>query len=196
LAAITSVLANNETASDGAALGARIRAVRSRRQLTVAQLANLAQVSRSLISQVERGLAAPSIDTLRRIASALEIPVFSLFLDGVDSQTVVRADQRRTVTYPGSRVTREILSPGSHGRMVLLWVTFPPGEQSGPHPVHHAGEECVVVIRGTLDVVIGEQSVRLTCGDSMTFDSELPHVFQNSTREMTEIIVAISPPNI
>lgn len=187
---------DKEGKSDGVLLGARIRACRTQRDLTVAELAERAQVSKSLISQIERGIAAPSIETLRRVASALEVPVFSFFLDGVDSQMVVRADQRRTVMYPGSNVTREILSPGSHGRMVLLWVTFPPGERSGPQPVHHTGEECVVVIRGTLDVMMAEQSVRLNGGDSMTFDSELPHIFANPTDEMTEIVVAISPPSI
>lgn len=187
---------NKEGTSDGAVFGARIRAFRMQRGLTVAELAGNAQVSKSLISQIERGIAAPSIETVRRVASALEVPVFSLFLDGADSQMIVRADQRRTVMYPGSNVTREILSPGSHGRMVLLWVTFPPGERSGPQPVHHTGEECVVVIRGTLDLLTGEQAVRLNTGDSMTFDSELPHVFHNPTDEATEIVVAISPPSI
>lgn len=187
---------DKEGTSDGAVFGARIRAFRTQRGLTVAELADNAQVSKSLISQIERGIAAPSIETVRRVASALEVPVFSLFLDGADSQMIVRADQRRTVMYPGSNVTRGILSPGSHGRMVLLWVTFPPGERSGPQPVHHTGEECVVVICGTLDLLTGEQAVRLNTGDSMTFDSELPHVFHNPTDEVTEIVVAISPPSI
>lgn len=195
VAALTE-LAEKDGVSDAAALGARIRAMRGRRHLTVAELADRAQVSKSLISQIERGIAAPSIETVRKVASALEVPVFSFFLDGAESQMIVRADQRRTVMYPGSNVTREILSPGSHGRMVLLWVTFPPGERSGPQPVHHTGEECVVVIRGMLDVLTGEQSVRLNAGDSMTFNSELPHVFHNSTDETTEIVVAISPPSI
>lgn len=188
---------NNEPAADGIVLGARIRSVRSRRGLTVVELAAKAQVSKSLISQIERGLAAPSIETLRKVAMALEVPMFSLFLDGMGGEMVVRADQRQTVMYPGSNVTREILSFHPHGRMALLWATFPPGEQSGPQPGHHhAGEECLVVIRGLLHVLMDEQTVVLHTGDSMTFDSSLPHVFHNPTHEATEILVAISPPMI
>jgi transcriptional regulator with XRE-family HTH domain len=187
----------NEPAVGGRELGARIRGVRGRRGLTVVDLANKAQVSKSLISQIERGLAAPSIETLRRVAAALEVPLFSLFLDGAGGEMVVRANQRQTVMYPDTNVTREILSFRPHGRMAVLWATFPPGEQSGPQPGHHhPGEECIVVIRGTLDVLMDEQTVVLHAGDSMTFDSSLPHVFHNRTNESTEILVAISPPTI
>lgn len=162
----------------------------------MADLAGRAYVSKSLVSQIERGLVAPSIDTVRRLASVLQVPVFSLFLDGADSQMVVRRSQRRAVHYPGSRVTREILSPGLHGRMVLLWVTFPPGENGRPEPVCHVGEECVVVIRGVLEVRIGEETARLEQGDSMTFNPEVPHTFRNAADESAEIITAISPPNL
>ncbi len=178
------------------ALGSRIREARLHRNLSVAELAGLASVSKSLVSQIERGVAAPSLDTVRKIASALQVPVFSLFLEGPDSEMVVRRQQRRVVRYPGSKVTREVLTPSLHGRMVLLWVTFPSGERSRREPVRHVGEECVVVVRGSLEVAVGEQSVVLNDGDSMVFDPNVPHTFRNPTRDATEIITAITPPNI
>src|SRR5438105_13797163 len=92
-------------------LGARIRAARTQRNLSLGDLASTAQVSRSLISQIERGIATPSIETLRRVASAIGVPVFSLFLEEHGHQSIVRATDRRVVHYPGSAVTREILSP-------------------------------------------------------------------------------------
>jgi len=177
------------------ALGGRIRAARVGRDLSVAELATSAGVSKSLVSQIERGIAAPSIDTVRRLASALQVPVFSLFLEEPDNGMVVRRDHRRVVRYPGTAATREVLSPSLNGRMVLLWVTFPPGED-GREPVRHVGEECVVVVRGTLQVDIGDQQVTLECGDSMTFDPDAPHAFRNPGLAVTEIVVAISPPNL
>jgi transcriptional regulator with XRE-family HTH domain len=178
-----------------AALGNRIRAARSRRSLSAAELASAAGVSKSLVSQIERGIAAPSIDTVRRLASVLEVPVFSLFMEEPDQGMIVRRDERRLVRYPGTHATREVLSPTLGGRMVLLWVTFPAGEE-GREPVRHIGEECVVVVRGTLEVTLGDQNVVLETGDSMTFDSEVPHAFRNPTNEETEILAAISPPNL
>ena len=177
-------------------LGARIRAIRTQRNLSLGDLASAAQVSRSLVSQIERGIATPSIETLRRLASAVGVPVFSLFLEEEGSQSVVRASERRVVHCPGSAVTREILSPHLRGRMAVLWVTFPPGEQSSLQPVRHVGEECVVIVSGTLEVLIGDRPVRLEQGDSMTFDSEAPHLFRNPTDAPVQAFVVISPPDL
>jgi transcriptional regulator with XRE-family HTH domain len=177
-------------------LGARIRAARTQRSLSLGDLASAAQVSRSLISQIERGIATPSIETLRRLASAIGVPVFSLFLDEQNHQNIVRAADRRVVHYPGSAVTREILSPNLRGRMAVLWVTFPPGEQSSLQSVRHVGEECVVIVAGTLEIVIGDRPIRLEKGDSMTFDSEAPHLFRNPTDAPVEAFVVISPPDL
>jgi mannose-6-phosphate isomerase-like protein (cupin superfamily) len=132
---------------------------------------------------------------VRRLASVLQVPVFSLFLEEPDDGMVVRRADRRLVRYPGSRTTREILSPTLSGRMVMLWVTFPPGED-GREPVRHVGEESVVVIRGALEVQIGDQYVRLETGDSMTFDPDAPHAFRNPSENVTEIVTVISPPNV
>jgi transcriptional regulator with XRE-family HTH domain len=194
--AIESAARPSRFTDDGVALGARIRETRQRRELSLSELADLAGVSKSLISQIERGVAAPSIDTVRKIAYALEVPVFALFLEDADSQMVVRRDQRRVVHLPDSNATREILSPGLSGRMILLWVTFPPGEHRSGPPSHHVGEECVVVIRGALEIEIGEQRTLLEAGDSMTFDSALPHRFRNPTEADTIVIAAISPPSL
>jgi transcriptional regulator with XRE-family HTH domain len=194
--ALTVAAPADSNPSDDAALGNRIRAARTRRGLSVAELASLAGVSKSLVSQIERGIAAPSIDTLRRLASALQLPVFSLFMEEPGVGMVVRRSERRVVRYPGSRAIREVLSPTLDGRMVLLWVTFPPGDEDGREPVKHVGEESVVVVRGTLEVNIGPQRVILEAGDSMTFDSEVPHTFRNPSTEETEIVTAISPPNL
>ena len=81
------------------ALGGRIRSARARRELSVAELAGRAGVSKSLVSQIERGIAAPSIDTVRRLASVLQVPVFSLFLEDPDDGMVVRRAERRVVRY-------------------------------------------------------------------------------------------------
>ena len=193
MALIEAALPNGQTSD--LALASRIRAARSRRGLSLGELASTAGVSKSLVSQIERGIAAPSIDTVRRLASALELPVFSLFMEEPDNGMIVRRGERRVVRYPGSGATREILSPTLSGRMVLVWVTFPPGED-GREPVRHVGEESVVVIRGTLEVLLGEERVLLEIGDSMTFDPEVPHFFRNPTATETEILTAISPPNL
>jgi transcriptional regulator with XRE-family HTH domain len=177
------------------ALGERIRALRTRQRLRLTELATRAGVSKSLISQVERGLASPSIDTLRQLASALGVPVFSLFLNDGQDRTVVRRGQRRPLVYPGSRVSREIISPDLDGRMALVWVTFPPHEKGATQLVQHTGEETIVVIRGTIEATIGTEIFHLEDGDSITFDPQLPHGFSNPADHTSELLVAISCPD-
>jgi mannose-6-phosphate isomerase-like protein (cupin superfamily) len=153
-------------------------------------------VSKSLVSQIERGIAAPSLDTVRKLASALGVPVLTLFLEEGETHGIVRRDQRRIVRYPGTSAVREVLSPDLHGRMTLVWVTFPPGEESDAEPVHHSGEEVVVVLRGQLEVRLANQVVLLDEGGSLTFDAQVPHVFRNPGRVPAAAISAISPPNL
>jgi transcriptional regulator with XRE-family HTH domain len=190
------MLAVEQSTSTRSSLGARIRRLRERRKLSLATVAERAGVSKSLVSQIERDIASPSIDTLRQLASALRVPTFSLLLEEDGGHKVIRRGQRRVVTYPGTKVVREVLSADLTGKMVLLWATFPPGESTPDQPGRHIGEESVVVIRGSIDVVIGGASTHLDAGDSMTFDPDVPHRFCNLSGEPTEIIVAISPPHI
>jgi transcriptional regulator with XRE-family HTH domain len=183
-------------------LSARIRTLRERAGLSGAELAQAASVSKSLVSQIERGLATPSLETVYRIAAALDVPAFALFLEGTPNKTVLRRGERPVIRYPGTQAEREILTPGVNGRMVVLWVTYPPdfpaSDQEFPPGTgaRHEGEECVVVIRGTLGVVMGDERITLNEGDSATFDSEVPHRFYNPTSQQTEIIAAISPPHV
>src|SRR5437879_896023 len=98
-------------------LGERIRRTRERATLTIIEVAQRSGYSPGYISQVERDLANPSLGTLKRIASALDVPLPSFFqddpLDGGDHTRaparVVRVDRRKTLIYPGSHIHHQLL---------------------------------------------------------------------------------------
>jgi transcriptional regulator with XRE-family HTH domain len=163
--------------------------------MTVAQLAAAAGVSTGLISQVERDLADPSLETLRKVSKALGVPLFSLFQSG-DASTVavVEKERRVLVRSPSGGVTYSRISPG-HGRLEMLEGHLPPGSESSPEPWSHPSEECAVVVRGRLTIeVAGEERV-LGAGDSCYFDSSLPHRYANRGGSAVDFIVAITPPS-
>src|SRR5579862_8827639 len=119
-------------------LGQRIRSLRLASGLTLEAVATAAGVSRSLISQVERGRSSPSISTLRRIAAALRVPVASFFPgDGEDSagatdrfgrRLVVRGHQRKSLRGPGgSGVSYSLLTPDLNRNIEFLWIEYSPG---------------------------------------------------------------------
>lgn len=176
-------------------VGSRIRELRSARGLTVAGLAEAADVSTGLISQVERNLADPSLETLRKVASVLDVPLFSLFTDAEpEPVSVVRRDRRMRVASPDSDVAYTRVSPGQ-GRLEVLEGELAPGGSSTPRPWSHPSEECAVVTAGELTVEIGGTAYTLGPGDSCYFDSRVPHRYVNNGDEQTRFYVSVTPPS-
>jgi transcriptional regulator with XRE-family HTH domain len=113
-------------------IGASLRNVRRRRGQTLRQVAELAGVTESFLSQVERDIASPSIATLRRIAVALDTSI-GVILDGAGPHgQLVRAGDRRVVAYPGLMARDEFLTDGSGGRLQVILSVVEPGGGTGP----------------------------------------------------------------
>lgn len=177
-------------------LGKRIQAVREDRKMTCADLARAIGASRSLISQIERDTANPSIETLRRIAAALRVPIAVLFEEGpIQQRLVVRKDERKTLRVPKSKLVYQLLTPDLNRRIEFIWIELEPGEKGPKMPFAHEGEECALVLQGELHVwVDGEEHV-LREGDSISFDSGLPHALANLGSEKAVMVTAITPPS-
>lgn len=175
-------------------IGQQIKKFRLSRGLRASDLARRADVSKSLISQIERGNANPSIDTIRAIASTLEIPLFALFLEENGPQSaLVRKNERVTLKLPGSDAMRELLTPDLNRDMVLILSRIGPRGKSSPEPVSHKGEECTFVLRGKLEQRLGDETYLLEAGDTFYFDARIPHLIVNpSDVEEAEFIAAMS----
>ncbi|MBB4688045.1 helix-turn-helix domain-containing protein [Amycolatopsis jiangsuensis] len=176
-------------------LGDRIRALRMAKALSIRELAARAGVSTGLISQVERGLTDPSLQTARVLAKALETPLFDLFAEPEKAAVaVVRKDRRLKQQSPHGEISYERVSPGS-GRLELLEGTLRPGGVSSGRSWTHPSEECVVVTRGVLVVEVDGAEHRLAEGDSCYFDSRLPHRYRNDGSGPATFLVAVTPPS-
>jgi transcriptional regulator with XRE-family HTH domain len=177
-------------------LGDRIRELRTNQKLSMSELARRAQVSKGMLSQVERNAANPSVETVRQIAMALEVPLFTLFVEGNTPDGVVRKADRRRLRVPGSDIEREILSPDLNRRMVLVRAVFHPGDRGTREPLTHRGEECILVLTGQLTVRLGDDPVVLGSGDTIHFDGSVPHLLVNESAEDADVLVVISPPQV
>jgi transcriptional regulator with XRE-family HTH domain len=176
-------------------LGDRIRAVRQDRKLTVRQLAGTAGVSPALISQVERGITDPSLDSLRRIAQALSVPLFDFFQQPEDGDVaVIRADSRMQIRSPHGDLTYTRLSPG-YSKVEVLEGMLEPGGCSSELPWSHPSEECAVVISGQLTVEVDGDRRELEPGDSCYFDSRLPHRYVNNSNTPMVFMLSVTPPS-
>jgi transcriptional regulator with XRE-family HTH domain len=185
------------------AFGQKIRSLRMAADMTLQDLASAVSVSQSLISQVERGLASPSITSLRRIAAALGVPVAALFADGTSGsdendrsgrRLVVRKHERKKLRVPPSRVAYELLTPDLNRDIEFIWIEYEAGSVTHPEPMSHPGEENAVCLEGTVVVTIEGEEFTLSEGDSISFDSGRPHKVENRGTERAVLVSAITPP--
>jgi transcriptional regulator with XRE-family HTH domain len=181
-----------------AALGAHLRAAREEAGISLRELARRLDLTPSLLSQVERGLAQPSVGTLWAVVAELGISLDALFAgdDGTAPARraiVQRAGERTAIELEGG-VRWERLTPSPDPDVVFAFVTYAPGEDAGPaHPVarpvaRHRGTEYGYLISGRLAVEVGDEAFELGPGDSIVFDSETPHRFRAVGPEPTSAV--------
>lgn len=177
-------------------LGPRIRSLRHARRVTLRELAERAGVTESFLSQVERGVASPSIATVQRIARALGQSIAELFAADERAGSVVRVDDRRRVVYQGLGAVDEFLTRATDGRLQVILSTIQPGGGTGDEPyTHDSDEEVVVVLSGVLDLWVGDEHYVLREGDAITFPSRLPHWNMNQGDVPVTVLFCLTPPS-
>jgi transcriptional regulator with XRE-family HTH domain len=169
----------------------------------VRELARVLKCSPSLISQIERDKANPSVNTLYSIANVLGISVDSMFAPHTQNDAVPDFDDRASVIHsslPASTtpttvqrrdsrlainldhgVRWELLTPTPEHNNEFMEVTYPVGSSSAGDNefVRHSGREYAIVLEGTLSARIGDETLALEPGDSLSFDPTTPHRFWN-----------------
>lgn len=165
-------------------IGKRIRYLRRFQSLTSEELAKLTGVSQSMISQIERGLVSPSLETLWKLGHSLKVPVFSFFETEETNPVIIsRAGEAKTIRRVRPNVSYEMLSPPSGKQMSFFKMIVEPGEDLETPFLYHGGEECGMVLSGCLRVEVEGGSHTICTGDSIYLDSSLPHRFINSGNE-------------
>jgi len=172
--------------------GQRFRRLRTRRGLSLAQVARATGVSVGFLSALERGQMRSSIATLRRIARFYRTNILSLFETAGDNPRLVRPNQRKILeTTPEVRM--ELLAWGNTVMEPHLF-RIKPGGGSG-ESYSHEGEEFLHVMRGNFEIWLDSQEhYVLKRGDSLYFDSSTPHRWKNPGRTETWLLCINTPP--
>ena len=171
--------------------GQRFRRLRTRRGLSLAQVARATKVSVGFLSALERGQMRSSISTLRRIARFYGTNILSLFETAAENPRLVRPSQRKVLeTTPGVRM--ELLAWGQTAMEPHLF-RIKPGGGSG-ESYSHEGEEFLHILRGDFEIWLNRQEhYRLRPGDSLYFESATPHRWRNPGRSETWLIWVNTP---
>ncbi len=181
---------------DNQELGKKVAKFRNMKNLNIKQLAEKINVTSSLLSQIERGLANPSLNTLRMIASALDVPMFSFFIETVNNKNlIVRADYQRKLVFPSSEnLEYSLLSPDLSGDIEMVLMKVPANSRSSQEPMGHIGEEVAYVLSGSIQLHLDTMVETLNTGDSVKIPPGMKHQWENKTDEEVTIIFAVTPP--
>ena len=185
-----------EAVVDPAIVGSRVKALRESSEMSLRDLAARSGVSAPMLSQVERGETSPTLHVARRIAAGLELRLSQLLrLDEGHHVTISRADSRRRSQRGGHKI-EELTPPLPGQRADVSLHTLKPGAATGGSadpPMHEPGSrETAVVLTGTLALVVDGSRLELRAGDSVTFDADLPHHFENEGEEPTRFLAVIA----
>ncbi len=178
------------------AISGRIRSLRESLDLSLRELADRSGVSAPMLSQVERGETSPTLAVAEKIAAGLELSLSQLLrLDEDRHVVVVRRTDRRRRRRRGHAV-EELTPPLPGQRADVSEHTLAPGAATGgpdDPPMHEPGSrETAVVLGGEIELFIDGVRHRLRAGDSVTFDADLPHHFENNGDSEGRLIAVVS----
>lgn len=188
----------NEAKSEqpaAADLGARLRAVREERGLSQRELARRAGVTNATISLIEKNKSSPSVSSLKKVLDGIPMTLaefFALELPPSD-QIFFRAGELPEFTDEGVSF-RQLGGDKNRHSLQILRERYAPGADTGETMLSHESEEGGIVLKGRIEVTVGEQQRVLGPGDGYYFDSRTPHRFRNVGDEDCEIISACTPP--
>lgn len=181
-----------------ALIGSRIRELRKAHGRTLQSVASAVGISVSYLSQIERDVSRLPIGMLKRISDELGVHMNWFFHTGQNGpederDIIVRAANRRNLTFTGLGITEELLSPNLAGPLELLISTIHPGADSEFYS--HEGAEAGVVVQGTLELWVDDRHFRLDVGDSFAFASSDAHRCANHGEQPVKVLWVITPPH-
>ena len=173
------------------AIGAHLRQLRSRRRLSLAQVAQEVGISVGFLSALERSQMSGSVGTLRKLARFYKTNILDFFDASESSSRQVRPAERK-VLEAGEGVRMELLAWGNTIMEPHLFRVAP--EAGSGEAYAHEGEEFIYVLRGDLEIKVEDAEYRLKPGDSFYFESATPHRWKNPGRHETWVLWVNTPP--
>lgn len=177
-------------------LGQRIKERRQELKLSLRELAERVGLSASFLSQVERGLSSPSIESLRKISEALDAPIFYFLVERDTKSPVVRRDKRVKLTFSGSHPAYQMLTPSlnRNRKMEVFLEEWEPGDEKTIMPLRRYAEEFIYVLQGQLEIQLDEEVYLLSAGDSIYFEGSLLRRLAAKGDKTLRTLSVITPP--
>jgi transcriptional regulator with XRE-family HTH domain len=178
------------------AIGQKIKALRMAAELTQAELADRAKLTKGFISQIENEQTSISLDSLGDIVDALGLTMSEFFSEDGESERIIFTSADHIPLTDRGAAGFYILIPGSTNNLMdPLLVTLAPGEEL-PMEEPHSGEEFGYVLTGTIQIRYGKKKYLARKKDCFYFESDRRHQYMNTGRSKATFVWVTSPPQM
>lgn len=182
---------NDDMSND---VAARLKAVRTLRNISQRELAKRTGVTHSSLSLIEQGKVSPSVSSLKKILDGIPMTVgefFTLDLENTD-QIFYGADELQDVG--SGNLSLKLVGANRKNRALSFIIeTYEAGSDTGHDMMAYRGEEAGVVIEGEIEVIVGGQVRVLQAGDSYYFSTTQPHRFRNNSSQQCRVVSCSTP---
>lgn len=179
------------------AVGSKLQELRKAQKLSLDELSKRAGVSKSMLSEVERNQANPTVGVLWRLASALGLSLTDLLAGGAADKVaptveLVQAHSIPVTTSPDGKCTLRILGPiALAGKVEWYELTVEPGGVLASEPHEAGAREHVSVLSGSLTVQAAESSKVLKAGDSARYAADVQHSIRNPGKGLAKAVLVV-----
>ncbi|WP_233455613.1 XRE family transcriptional regulator [Macrococcoides canis] len=178
-------------------LGKTIMEYRKQNNMTIRDFSLHSGISTSLISQIERGLGNPSLNVLELLAQALGVPLFTLFINDIDTSSLISRKSERKKVYreDNAHIVYDLLTPDfmKTNISVLLMEIKPHSKTTESYYEHEDKEEIAIVMHGKINVQLSDEIHLLNQGDVVRIPKNTRHRFINDTDSSTEVLFILTP---
>jgi transcriptional regulator with XRE-family HTH domain len=185
-------------------VGARLKEIRRQAGLSQRKLAQRAGVPHGQVATLEQNRHSPSVASLRRILSGVPMSMAEFFAPETPAPTPAQrffraADLTELTAHLGAdggvgAISFRQVGDARRHDLQILHERYAPGADTGSSMLEHDGSEGGIVVRGTLELTIADETRQLGPGDAYLFASRLPHRFRNPGEVPCEVISACTPP--
>lgn len=176
-------------------LGARLRSTREACGLSQRELARRAGMTNGAISLIEQNKSSPSVASLKKVLDAIPMGLAEFFSveQPPEDKVFFREDELLVLTEQDVTF-RQVGGNSSNHALQILHERYAPGADTGKTMLSHESEEGGIVLKGRIEITVGDHKQVLGPGDAYYFDSRQPHRFRNVGDEECEIVSACTPP--
>jgi transcriptional regulator with XRE-family HTH domain len=173
-------------------VGQKVREIRSLHKFGVRDLARKSGISANALSLIESGKSSPTVSTLQRLAHGLDVPITAFFeSEPAPKQIVFTPASERPLAEFQATLMGNLGKDLAGNAIQPFVVSLPPKAGSGPEMIVHTGHEFVYCLSGTIRYRIEKAIYELKVGDSLVFESHLPHRWENPTESESEMILVL-----